>query len=101
VVDQERLRLTWADAGSLLADLRALGGNLAPARFAGLRGRRWHADLVAQLETLRGSDGRLGLTLELVFGHAFKAAPRLTMAAETHVSVDAMRASLRKGRSGR
>jgi malonyl-CoA O-methyltransferase len=100
VMDQERLRLTWADAGSLLADLRALGGNLAPARFAGLRGRRWRGDLVAQLETLRGSDGRLGLTLELVFGHAFKAAPRLTMAAETHVSMDAMRASLKKGRSG-
>ncbi|MFG6487445.1 biotin synthase [Roseateles sp. BYS78W] len=100
VMDQERLRLTWADPDSLLADLRALGGNLAPARFAGLRGRRWRADLAAQLETLRGADGRLALTLELVFGHAFKAAPRLTVAAETHVSVDAMRASLRKGRSG-
>ena len=99
VMDQERLRLTWADADSLLADLRALGGNLAPARFSGLRGRDWRAALAEQLETLRGSDGRLGLTLELVFGHAFKAAPRLTVAAETHVSVDAMRASLRKGRS--
>jgi malonyl-CoA O-methyltransferase len=99
VMDQERLRLTWADTDSLLADLRALGGNLAPTRFPGLRGRRWRAELARQLETLRGSDGRLGLTLELVFGHAFKAAPRLTMAAETHVSVDAMRASLRKGRS--
>ncbi|MEO6278720.1 biotin synthase [Roseateles sp.] len=99
VMDQERLRLTWADPETLLADLRALGGNLAPARFAGLRGRSWRAELVAQLESLRGADGRLGLTLELVFGHAFKAAPRLTMASETHVSVDAMRATLRKGRS--
>ncbi|RZL36226.1 MAG: biotin synthase [Rubrivivax sp.] len=100
VMDQERLRLTWASPQSLLADLRALGGNLAPARFAGLRGRAWQAALATQLETLRGSDGRLGLTLELVFGHAFKAAPRLSMAAETHVSVDAMRANLRKGRPG-
>lgn len=100
VMDQERLRLTWATPDSLLADLRALGGNLAPTRFAGLRGRGWRATLAAQLETLRGADGRLGLTLELVFGHAFKAAPRLTVAAETHVSVDAMRASLRKGRPG-
>jgi malonyl-CoA O-methyltransferase len=99
VMDQERLRLTWASPDALLADLRALGGNLAPARFAGLRGRRWRAELTAQLESLRGTDGRLGLTLELVFGHAFKAAPRLTMAAETHVSVDAMRATLRKGRA--
>ena len=98
VMDQERLRLTWASAESLLADLRALGGNLAPTRFAGLRGRRWRAELVAGLEALRGADGRLVLTVELVFGHAFKAAPRLTMASETHVSVDAMRAALRTGR---
>jgi len=63
-----------------------------------LRGRKWHAALRAQLETLRDSQGRLALTLELVFGHAFKAAPRLAVAAETHVSIDAMRATLRKGR---
>lgn len=99
VMDQERLRLTWASPESLLADLRALGGNLAPARFAALRGRDWQRRLLAQLDTLRDAEGRLALTLELVFGHAFKAAPRLAVAAETHVSVDAMRASLRKGRS--
>ena len=99
VMDQERLRLTWADPEALLADLRALGGNVAPTRFAGLRGRGWQRRLRAELDTLRDADGRLVLTLELVFGHAFKAAPRLTVAAETHVSMDAMRASLRKGRS--
>lgn len=100
VMDQERLRLTWASPQSLLADLRALGGNLAPARFSGLRGRGWQRKLLAELETLRDAEGRLVLTLELVFGHAFKTAPRLTVAAETHVSVDAMRATLRKGRPG-
>ncbi len=98
VMDQQRLRLTWASPESLLADLRSLGGNLAPTRFAGLRGRAWKAALLTQLETLRDGEGRLALTLELVFGHAFKAAPRLTVAAETHVSIDAMRATLRKGR---
>jgi len=97
-MDQERLRLTWATPEALLADLRALGGNLAPTRFAGLRGRAWHEALLAELETLRDPEGKLALTLELVFGHAFKAAPRLTVAAETHVSMDAMRATLRKGR---
>jgi len=95
VMDQQRLRLTWASPESLLADLRALGGNLAPTRFAGLRGRAWRAALLAGFEGLRGADGRLGLTLELVFGHAFKAAPRLAVAAETRVSVAVMRAALR------
>jgi len=98
VMDQERLRLTWSSPENLLADLQALGGNLAPTRFAGLRGRAWHRALLAELETLRDAEGKLALTLELVFGHAFKAAPRLAVAAETHVSVDAMRATLRKGR---
>ena len=101
VMDQESLRLTWTTPESLLADLRALGGNLAPTRFAGLRGRAWQRRLLAELDTLRDAEGRLVLTLELVFGHAFKAAPRLTMAAETHVSMDAMRATLRKGRESR
>ncbi len=95
VMDQERLRLTWADSDSLLADLRALGGNLAPDRFAGLRGRRWRAELHQALESLRDREGRLALTVELVYGHAFKAAPRLKMAAETRVSVDEMKAVLR------
>lgn len=98
VMDQERLRLTWASPQSLLSDLRALGGNLAPTRFSGLRGRAWHQRLLSGLDTLRDEQGRLGLTLELVFGHAFKAAPRLSVAAETHVSIDAMRATLRQGR---
>lgn len=100
VMDQERLRLTWASPETLLADLRALGGNLAPTRFPGLRGRAWHQRLLTELDTLRDAEGRLALTLELVFGHAFKAAPRLAVAAETHVSVDAMRATLRRGRTG-
>lgn len=100
VMDQERLRLTWTDPERLLADLRALGGNVAPARFPGLRGRAWRQRLLAELEALRGNDGLLALSVELVFGHAFKAAPRLAVAAETHVSVDAMRASLRKSRTG-
>lgn len=100
VMDQQRLRLTWASPQRLLADLRALGGNLSPTRFAGLRGRGWQRRLLAELDTLRDAEGRLVLSVELVFGHAFKASPRLTIAAETRVSVDTMRSSLRKGRSG-
>jgi malonyl-CoA O-methyltransferase len=98
VMDQERLRLTWADGEALLRDLRALGGNLAPTRFAGLRTPRWRRQLLEGLEGLRGTDGRLGLSLELVYGHAFKGAPRHAVAAETAVSLDAMRESLRAAR---
>lgn len=98
VMDQERLSLTWGDAQSLLNDLRALGGNVAPLRFAGLRTPRWRERLLAGLETLRGADGRLRLTLELVYGHAFKAQPRHAVAPETRIGLDEMRASLRPPR---
>ncbi len=97
VMDQEHLRLTWKTPQDLLRDLRALGGNLAPARPAGLRGRRWHAALLQRLEALRGADGLLGLSVELVYGHAFKPQPRLKVAAQTEVSLDQMRAMVRGG----
>jgi malonyl-CoA O-methyltransferase len=95
VMDQERITLTWGDPAKLLADLRALGGNLSPARFAGLRTGAWRARLLAALEQLRGPDGRLRLSLELVYGHAFKPQPRLKVASETRVSLDQMRSLVR------
>ena len=97
VMDQEHIVLTWGDAQTLLADLRSLGGNLAPARFEGLRGRQWREALLKALESLRGADGRLRLTLELVYGHAFKPQPRLAMSPETSFSLDQMRAMVRRG----
>lgn len=95
VMDQERITLTWTEPERLLADLRALGGNLSPARFAGLRSRAWRGRLLRALEGLRGPDGRLQLSLELVYGHAFKPVPKLKMAAETRVSLDQMRTMVR------
>ncbi|MEJ6007892.1 biotin synthase [Paucibacter sp. AS339] len=96
VMDQERVSLTWADGESLLKDLRALGGNYAPTRFAACRGRQWRAGLIEALETLRDADGRLRLSLELVYGHAFKPQPRLRVSPETSVSLDQMRAMVRR-----
>jgi malonyl-CoA O-methyltransferase len=98
VMDQERLSLTWADGEALLKDLRALGGNVATARFEGLRGREWRRALLQALERLKGPDGRLRLTVELVYGHAFKAAPKLQVQAETAVSLEQMRAMVKRQR---
>lgn len=95
VMDQERITLTWGEPERLLADLRALGGNLSPGRFGGSRSRAWRTQLLRALEDLRGPDGRLSLSLELVYGHAFKPAPKLKMAAETRVSLEQMRSLVR------
>ncbi|HEY1092246.1 MAG TPA: biotin synthase [Burkholderiaceae bacterium] len=95
VMDQERITLTWGTPERLLADLRAIGGNVASARFQGLRTPGWRRRLLAAFETLRGPDGLLHLSLEVIYGHAIKPIARLQVAPETHVSLEQMRAQLR------
>jgi malonyl-CoA O-methyltransferase len=97
VMDQETLKLSWADAPSLLAELKTLGGNASPDRCAGLRTPRWKAHLEAELANLKGPDGRLYLSFEIAYGHAFKAAPKSATATQTEVSLDTMRTLIRAG----
>ena len=101
VMDQERITLTYADAPALLAELRGLGGNAAPGRHAGLRTPRWRERLLRELEALAGADGRIALGFEIVYGHAFKAAPRAKPSTETAVPLEQMRALVRGSRPPR
>lgn len=98
VMDQETLRLTYADAAAMLRDLRTFGINADPGRAEGLRTPRWRRRLEAALAGHAGPDGRLVLEIELVYGHAFVAPPRARMASETQIGLDAMRAMVRSGR---
>jgi malonyl-CoA O-methyltransferase len=99
VMDMEMLRLSWPSAAAMLAELRTLGGNTAPQRFAGCRTPRWRSRLEAAIESaLQGADGRPGLDFEIVYGHAFKPAPRVRAAAHTEVPLETMRALLKGGR---
>lgn len=98
VMDQERLRLTWATPEALLAELRGLGGNADPGRHAGLRTPRWRARLLGALRERADAHGRIALDFELVYGHAFNPPPRARLAAETHVTADELRAMARSGR---
>jgi malonyl-CoA O-methyltransferase len=100
VMDQETLTLQWDSPAALLKELRSLGGNTAPDRTAGLRTPRWRRDLERELMSLQGPDGKLGLSFEVAYGHAFKAAPRLRADQPTSLSLDDMRAMLRAGRAG-
>ena len=85
VMDTETITLTYADVGKLLADLRATGQTCALAgRSRGLFGpRRWQR----MLDALQGCmlEGRLPITIEVIYGHAWKAAPRRS--AEGHAIV--------------
>ena len=99
VMDQEVLTLQWDSPHALLAELRSLGGNAAPQRMPGLRTPRWRDRLLAALEALRGTDGKISLAFEVAYGHAFKAAPRLPVGEKTTVSLEAMRAMVRSSRT--
>ncbi|HET6599307.1 MAG TPA: biotin synthase [Burkholderiaceae bacterium] len=98
VMDQETLTLRYASAQAALDELRTLGGNTAPDRMQGLRTPRWRRQLERELDALKGADGKLGLSFEVAYGHAFKAAPRLRVGEATTVSLEDMRAMVRSGR---
>lgn len=97
VMDMERLTLTWASPEAMLGELRTWGGNVAHGRMPGLRTPRWKDGLLERIrEGLIQPDGRIALTVELVYGHAVKPEPRAKVAAETRVSLDDMRRMVRK-----
>ena len=97
VMDMERLTLTYATADDVLQDLRRMGRNLHRERFVALRGRGWLERLKAALNTLASTsrDGRIHLTIEVIYGHALKASPRVSVAQTTTVSLQDMRALLK------
>ena len=97
VMDMERITLTFESPARLLQELRELGCNLHPARFPGLRGRQWRAQLEMRLARAAES-GRLPLTFEVIYGHAMKPQPRVRLDAHSAVSLQDMRAMLQSGK---
>ncbi len=100
VMDMERIVLTYETPERLLEELRSMGRNLHPARPASLRGRGYRERLLKALAeglAVPGEDGRLVLTFEIVYGHAFKPVPRVRLVAESSVGLDDMRRMLRRG----
>jgi malonyl-CoA O-methyltransferase len=98
VLDQETLTLRWKSAEALLAELRLLGGNAAPDRFAGLRTPGWRRRLLDALAARAAADGSIGLSLEVAYGHGFKTAPKLSRGEAVAVPLDDMRAMVRRPR---
>lgn len=98
VMDQETLTLTWASAEAALAELRTLGRNAHPGRHPGCRTPRWRARLCEALERRAGPDGRIALSFEIIYGHAFRPAPRSRLQPTTTVSLEDMRHMVKTAR---
>jgi malonyl-CoA O-methyltransferase len=97
VMDMERITLTYESPERLLEELRQLGRNFHTQRFAGLRGRAWHQQLQRALLALASPqhDGRLVLTIEVIYGHALKPLPKIKMTGESVIALQDMRGLLK------
>lgn len=90
VMDMEPFTLTYPDVSAVMRDLKAIGANTVTAgRAAGLKGRAWLQALQAAYEPLR-RDGKLPATFEVVYGHAWKPAPRTTAQGKRVIDIKAV-----------
>ena len=97
IMDMEHITLTYPHVQALLADLRSLGRNLHPQRFAALRGKKWLSGLHTALQDTLitpQSSGRLALRFEIIYGHAFKAPEKALSLEMAHISVNDLRSQL-------
>jgi malonyl-CoA O-methyltransferase len=87
VMQMEMLTLTYADARSMASDLKAIGATNAAQGAGAASQARALPSAPSHLEAVpdRSADGRIAATFEVIYGHAWKAAPRRT--AEGHAIV--------------
>jgi malonyl-CoA O-methyltransferase len=88
VMDMETLTVTYGSVDKLLADVRAWGGNPLDSRRRGLLGRAAWQRVRQTLEQNRRADGTMPLTFEVIYGHAFRPAPRKTASGESIIRFD-------------
>jgi malonyl-CoA O-methyltransferase len=73
VMDMEKLTLTYKSSKDLLGELHALGGNCLASRRQGLQTPRDWRRRTEPLQHQAQADGRIPLTLEVIYGHAWRA----------------------------
>lgn len=97
IMDMEHITLTYPHAQALLTDLRSLGRNLHPHRFAALRGKQWLSGLYKAMHEgliTPQSSGRLALSFEVIYGHAFMAPDKAMPSEMARISVNDLRSQL-------
>lgn len=91
VMDMEVITLTYDDLDAMLAELRAAGSSCAMReRSRGMLGKEAWAKMRAAYEGMR-RDGKLPATFEVIYGHAWKAAPRQTADGRAIIRFDALK----------
>ena len=88
VMDMETITVTYESVEKLLTDVRAWGGNPLATRRRGLIAVNGWKRVMEVLEKMRQPDGKVPLTFEVIYGHAFKPVPRITAAGETIIRLN-------------
>lgn len=88
VMEMEKLTLTYDDVKAVMQDLRDIGAHNATAgRAPGMLGKTRWTRIVQNYETLR-RDGKLPATFEIIYGHAWKLAPKTTSDGRAIIKTD-------------
>jgi malonyl-CoA O-methyltransferase len=75
-MEMETITLEYSCVEKILRDLKAVGArNSLPGRPRGLMGRTFWREVIARYEARRRG-GVLPVTYEVIYGHAWKVAPR-------------------------
>jgi len=88
VMEMETLTLTYNDVRAVMQDLKSIGAHNATAgRGQGLMGKQTWRRVIENYEKLR-RDGKLPATFEIVYGHAWKPAPKLMQDGRAIIKTD-------------
>jgi malonyl-CoA O-methyltransferase len=91
VMDMETITVTYESVDRLLADVRAWGGNPLATRPRGMLARRNWLHFERTLDAIRNGEGRIPLTFEVIYGHAFRPVARTTSSGESVIRLDLRR----------
>ena len=96
VMDVETITLTYSSPQALLDEVRALGASPLDNRWPALPSGRQARLLLDALVARRDGMGRIPLTFEVAYGHAWKPAPRAVGVSK--VSLESLHAGLSRGK---
>lgn len=91
VMDMEMMSITYTSIEKLMQDVRAFGGNPLTTRRKNLLGKQVWAGIREILEQGRDADGKINLSVELIYGHAFRPISSQTADGSSIIRFDALR----------
>lgn len=88
VLDVENVQINYPNEALLLQELRSVGGrNLHPERQKGLFGKNYLSKLKTELAEFKSSHGKIPLSLEVIFGHAWSGNAKRSVRAGNQIEI--------------